>query len=245
MVNSIINIKDVSFSYQGKRVFQQLNLQIRTGCITAIIGPSGVGKSTLLRLISAQNQAQSGLVEVMGMTTKRLSKPEKYQLRKQMGMLFQYDALLTDLTVFDNVAYPLREHTSLPEPQINTRVMGLLKSVGLHASVQLMPEQLSGGMSRRVAFARAIALRPKLMLYDEPFTGQDPKSKAALLALIESRQRQNVTSLLVSHDIRETFQIADDVCILSEAGEVETGSVTQIQQSQKRWVREFLYPNEK
>ena len=211
------------------------------GRITAIMGPSGTGKTTLLKLIGGQIIPDAGEVIVDGLNVHKLKRSQLYQLRKKMGMLFQSGALLTDLSVFENIAYPLREHTNLSESMIHSMVLIKLQAVGLSAAHTLMPAQLSGGMARRVALARAMALDPMMIMYDEPFTGQDPISLGVLVKLIrETSVALKLTSILVSHDVTETMSIADDVKIISQGKLVAEGTRQEIAQSKSAWVRQFI-----
>ena len=210
-------LRDVHFAVDsGKDVFSGLDIEIRRGAVTAIMGPSGTGKTTLLKLITGQVLADRGQVVVDGLDVARLKRREIYALRRRMGMLFQNGALLTDLDVFENVAFPLREHTRLPERLIRTIVLTKLHAVGLRGAANLYPQQLSGGMGRRVALARAIAMDPDILIYDEPFAGLDPISMGVVLRLIRSlNDALGITSIVVTHDVREISQIADASFILS------------------------------
>jgi phospholipid/cholesterol/gamma-HCH transport system ATP-binding protein len=212
----LIKIRDLHF-YRGDRaIFNGVDMDLERGKITAIMGPSGTGKTTLLRLIGGQLRPDRGTIEVDGQNVHQLSHAELYDLRKRMGMLFQSGALLTDLNVFDNVAFPLREHTQLPESMIRDLVLMKLQSVGLRNARDLMPSELSGGMSRRVALARAVTLDPMMIMYDEPFTGQDPISMGTLVNLIHKmNSAMDLTSVIVSHDVAETAEIADHIYLLS------------------------------
>jgi phospholipid/cholesterol/gamma-HCH transport system ATP-binding protein len=205
------------------------------------MGPSGTGKTTLLKLIGGQLFPEQGTVIVDDNNVHQLRRSELYNLRKRMGMLFQSGALLTDMSVFDNVAFPLREHTHLPESMIRTLVLMKLQAVGLRGARDLMPNELSGGMARRVALARAIALDPMMIMYDEPFTGQDPISKGALVHLIKSLNTiLGLTSIIVSHDVQETAAIADYIYVISEGKVVGRGTPKEIEQSDSDWVQQFM-----
>jgi phospholipid/cholesterol/gamma-HCH transport system ATP-binding protein len=205
------------------------------------MGPSGTGKTTLLKLISGQLTPLEGSIEVAGQSIDDMSDRELYRLRMRMGMLFQSGALLTDLSVFDNVAYPLREHTDLSESMIRKLVLLKLEAVGLRGARDLMPSELSGGMARRVALSRAIALDPMMILYDEPFTGQDPISMGVLVKLIRRlNDAARLTSIVVSHDVAETSGIADLVYIISNGKVVEHGSTPQLRETRSPWVRQFM-----
>ncbi|HHO59360.1 MAG TPA: ATP-binding cassette domain-containing protein [Thiotrichales bacterium] len=209
--------------------------------ITAIMGPSGTGKTTLLKLIGGQLRPDSGRVMVDGVDIHSLRTAELYALRKRMGMLFQSGALLTDLSVFENVAYPLREHTALSPSMLRELVLMKLNAVGLRGAAQLMPSELSGGMARRVAMARAIALDPMMIMYDEPFTGQDPISMGVLVRLIrELNTALDICSIVVSHDVPETLSIADTVHIISDGKVVESGTPDTLDKSESAWTRQFV-----
>ncbi|MBH04547.1 MAG: phospholipid ABC transporter ATP-binding protein MlaF [Xanthomonadales bacterium] len=216
-------------------------MDIARGRITAIMGPSGTGKTTLLRLISGQWRAMSGSVDFDGQRIARLSQRQLFTLRKRMGMLFQSGALLTDLSVYDNVAFPLREHTRLPDRLIRDIVLMKLEAVGLRGARDLFPAQLSGGMARRVALARAIALDPEMIMYDEPFAGQDPISMGVLLRLIRRlNDVLGLTSIVVSHDVKETLGIADYVYVISDGEVIDHGTPDQIRNSDSDWVQQFI-----
>ncbi|MDO9422577.1 MAG: ATP-binding cassette domain-containing protein [Methylobacter sp.] len=239
--NSLVSVKNLSFSRGNKKIFDDISLEFERGKITAIMGPSGTGKTTLLKLIGGQLFPEQGTVSVDGNNVHRLRRSELYNLRKRMGMLFQSGALLTDMNVFDNVAFPLREHTHLPESMIRTLVLMKLQAVGLRGARNLMPNELSGGMARRIALARAIALDPMMIMYDEPFTGQDPISKGALVHLIKSLNTiLGLTSIVVSHDVQETAAIADYIYVISEGKIVGQGSPKEIEQSESDWVQQFM-----
>ncbi|HFD12628.1 MAG TPA: ATP-binding cassette domain-containing protein [Crenotrichaceae bacterium] len=242
--NIIVSVTDLSFSRGHRQIFNGVNIDIRRGKITAIMGPSGTGKTTLLKLIGGQLHPQAGKVSVDGSIVNQLNRSQLFTLRKRMGMLFQSGALLTDLSVYENVAFPMREHTKLPESMIHSLVLMKLDAVGLRGAHKLMPSQLSGGMARRVALARAIALDPQIMMYDEPFAGQDPLSMGVLLKLIHVLNNAlNLTSIVVTHDIHEAFTIADHVYLISEGKVIEHGSPKQIQTSESKWVQQFVNGN--
>ncbi|MDD5580828.1 MAG: ATP-binding cassette domain-containing protein [Methylobacter sp.] len=239
--NSLVSVRNLSFSRGNKKIFNNISLDFERGKITAIMGPSGTGKTTLLKLIGGQLIPEQGSITVDGQNVHKLRRAELYTLRKRMGMLFQSGALLTDMSVFDNVAFPLREHTSLTESMIRTLVLMKLQAVGLRGARNLMPNELSGGMARRIALARAIALDPMMILYDEPFTGQDPISLGALVHLIKSLNNTlGLTSIIVSHDVRETSAIADYIYLISEGRCVDHGTPSQIQKSASEWVQQFM-----
>jgi phospholipid/cholesterol/gamma-HCH transport system ATP-binding protein len=239
--NSLVSVRNLTFVRGDRKIFDNVSLEIERGKITAIMGPSGTGKTTLLKLIGGQLFPEQGTVMVNERDVHRLKRSELYSLRKRMGMLFQSGALLTDMNVFDNVAYPIREHTTLPESMIRSLVLIKLQAVGLRGARRLMPNELSGGMARRVALARAIALDPMMIMYDEPFTGQDPISMGALVHLIKALNTTlGLTSIIVSHDVHETSAIADYIYVLSEGKVVGQGTPAQIQQSNSDWVQQFM-----
>jgi len=238
----IVEIRGLHFRLGSRLVYDGVDLDIERGKITAIMGPSGTGKTTLLRLISGQWRAQAGTVRFDGHEVATLPKRRLYELRKRMGMLFQSGALLTDLNVQDNIAFPLREHTRLPERLIRDIVLMKLEAVGLRGARGLYPAELSGGMARRVALARAIALDPDMIMYDEPFAGQDPISMGVLLRLIRRlNDALGLTSIVVSHDVRETLEIADQVYVISDGQVVEHGTPDAIRDSRSEWVQQFLH----
>lgn len=238
---SLVKIRDLYFSHGRYPVFKGVDIDIQRGKVTAIMGPSGTGKTTLLRLIGGQLQPDKGTVEVDGQQVPSLSRRELYALRRRMGMLFQTGALLTDLSVFDNVAFPLREHTRLSESMIRDLVLIKLQAVGLRCARHLMPSELSGGMARRVALARAIALDPMMIMYDEPFTGQDPISMGTLVKLIRLlNDALGLTSIIVSHDVQEAASISDYIYILSGGRVVEHGTTGQISRSSSAAVNQFM-----
>ena len=241
MQEPVVQIRDLRFAHGERVIFDGVDLDINPGEVTAIMGPSGTGKTTLLKLIGGQLRPQSGSIRVYGEEVPLLDRASLYRLRKRMGMLFQSGALLTDIDVFENVAYPIREHTRLPEALIRDLVLMKLEAVGLRGAAQLMPSELSGGMARRVALARAIALDPMMVLYDEPFTGQDPISMGVLAKLIrELNDALGLTSIVVSHDVQETAAIADYVYLLSDGKVMQHGKPEQLWESASEWSRQFL-----
>jgi phospholipid/cholesterol/gamma-HCH transport system ATP-binding protein len=238
---TLVEIRGLEF-YRGDRaIFAGVDLDIRRGRVTAIMGPSGTGKTTLLRLIGGQLRPDAGTIRVDGEDVHRLDRRGLYRLRRRMGMLFQTGALLTDLTVFENVAFPIREHTRLSEAMIRDLVLMKLQAVGLRGARHLMPSELSGGMARRVALARAIALDPMMIMYDEPFTGQDPISMGALVQLIRRlNDVLRLTSIVVSHDVRETAAISDYIYVLSGGEVVDHGTPSALAITSSPSVRQFM-----
>jgi phospholipid/cholesterol/gamma-HCH transport system ATP-binding protein len=240
--SSLIQIRDLHFAHKQRVVFDGVDIDIQRGGITGIMGPSGTGKTTLLRLIGGQLKPTRGSILVDEENVPRLPRAALYRLRQRMGMLFQNGALLTDMNVYDNIAYPLREHTRLSETLIRTLVLMKLEAVGLRGARDLMPSELSGGMGRRVALARAIALDPMMVMYDEPFTGQDPISKGVLVRLIRSlNDALGLTSIIVSHDIEETCAIADYIYLLSGGKVVAHGTAQALGRSESAWAQQFLH----
>ncbi len=237
-----IEIRDLHFSRGERKVFDGVSLTIPRGRITAIMGPSGTGKTTLLKIIGGQVRPDAGEVLVEGHDVCRLSREELFELRKDIGMLFQSSALFTDLSVYENVAFPLRVHTDLPEDTVRDLVLMKLNAVGLRGARDLFPAELSGGMARRVALARAIALDPKLLMYDEPFTGQDPISMGVLVTLIKNLNvALGTTDLVVSHDIHETSSIADKIYIISDGKIIGEGTPDALRQADSAWVQQFMH----
>ena len=238
----LVKIRGLHFSRGERKIFEGVDIDIPRGKITAIMGPSGTGKTTLLKLIGGQLAPERGKVEVDGLDVHRLGTAELYRLRMRMGMLFQTGALLTDLSVFENVAFPLREHTRLNESMLRKLVLLKLEAVGLRGARDLMPAELSGGMARRVALARAIALDPMMVMYDEPFTGQDPISMGVLVKLIRQlNDAARITSIVVSHDVEETCAIADLVYVISGGRVIESGPPQELQESGSEWTRQFMH----
>ena len=242
MSDILVKIRDLHFSRGHRKIFDGLSMDIPRRGITAIMGPSGSGKTTLLKLIGGQLAPDKGTIEVDGLNVHRLPTRKLFELRQRMGMLFQSGALLTDLTVFENVAYPLREHTKLNEAMIRHMVLLKLNAVGLRGAAQMMPSELSGGMARRVALARAIALDPMMIMYDEPFTGQDPISMGVLVSLIrELHSALNICSIVVSHDVPDTLAISDHVHFISAGKVVESGSPDELRDSKSAWTHQFIH----
>ena len=240
--DAIIEIEDLTFYRGSRKIFDGFSLNIPRHQITAIMGPSGTGKTTLLKLIAGQLQPDSGRILVNGEDVHKMSRQRLYQMRQTLGMLFQSGALLTDLTVFDNVAFPLREHTDLPEELIRSLVLMKLQAVGLRGAQTLKPAELSGGMARRAALARAMVLDPEMIFYDEPFVGQDPITMGVLVALTKKMNDSlpGLTSVVVSHDVDEVLSIADFVCVMSEGQVVAQGNKDEIIHSDSPFVKQFL-----
>nr|VFK41574.1 MAG: phospholipid/cholesterol/gamma-HCH transport system ATP-binding protein [Candidatus Kentron sp. SD]VFK47632.1 MAG: phospholipid/cholesterol/gamma-HCH transport system ATP-binding protein [Candidatus Kentron sp. SD]VFK77714.1 MAG: phospholipid/cholesterol/gamma-HCH transport system ATP-binding protein [Candidatus Kentron sp. SD] len=237
----LIAIRDLHFSRGGRKIFDGIDVAIPQGKVTAIMGPSGTGKTTLLHLISGQLRPDRGSITVDGIDVHRLSRKKLFELRMRMGMLFQGGALFTDIDVFDNVAFPLREHTRLPTGMIRSLVLMKLESVGLRGAWNKMPKELSGGMARRVALARALVLDPMMVLYDEPFTGQDPITMGVLVQLIRRlNDALSLTSIVVSHDVMETTTIADYLYVLSEGKVVGRGTPDELGKTRSEWVTQFM-----
>lgn len=238
---NLVEVRGVTFSRGNRRIFDNISLSVPRGKITAIMGPSGIGKTTLLRLIGGQIQPESGEILFNGENIPAMSRSRLYTVRKHMSMLFQSGALFTDLNVFENVAYPLREHTQLPKPILHSTVMMKLEAVGLRGAADLMPSELSGGMARRAALARAIALEPDLIMFDEPFVGQDPITMGVLVKLIsELNSSLGVTCIVVSHDVPEVLSIADSAYIIADQHVVAQGSPAELEHNPDPRVRQFL-----
>lgn len=222
-------------------IFDKVSLHVPRGKVTAIMGPSGIGKTTLLRLIGGQIAPDEGEIWFDGKNIPTLKRSQLYQARKKMSMLFQSGALFTDINVFDNVAFPLREHTELPEDLIRTMVRLKLEAVGLRGAEKLMPSELSGGMARRAALARAIALDPEMVMYDEPFVGQDPITMGVLVELIRNlNSALGLTSVVVSHDVPEVMSIADQVYLLADGRIIASGTPDELRANPDAMVQQFL-----
>lgn len=242
MSEALIRVENVSFAHNDRLIFDNISLDIAQGKITAIMGPSGTGKTTLLRLLTGQLKPKSGHIYFDGKCINTLSRKKLYKIRRKMGMLFQNGALFTHLTVFENVAFPLREHTKLSESMIRDVVLLKLEAVGLRGARDLYPSELSGGMARRVALARSIALDPMLILYDEPFTGQDPILMGVLVKLIkELNDSLELTSIIVSHDVPETASIADYIYVLAGGKVVGAGKPENLAADDNPHVRQFMH----
>ncbi len=238
---ALVELRDVNFGYGERAVLSGVSFAVPRGKVTAVMGASGGGKTTVLRLIGGQQRAQAGSVLFDGQDVGRLDESGLYAVRRRMGMLFQFGALFTDLSVFDNVAFPLREHTDLPEALIRDIVLMKLDAVGLRGARALMPAQISGGMARRVALARAIAADPDLVMYDEPFAGLDPISMNTAARLIRQlNDALGITSIVVSHDVAETFAIADQVVLLAEGKVAASGTPADLRASSHPLVRQFI-----
>jgi phospholipid/cholesterol/gamma-HCH transport system ATP-binding protein len=239
--DNLVEIRDVHYSVGGRAIFSGLTLSIPRGRITAIMGPSGTGKTTLLRLMTGQIKPDSGQILFDGLDVSALKLRELYDLRRRMGMLFQNGALLTDMDVFENVAFPLREHSKLPEPLIRNIVLTKLQAVGLRGAARLMPSELSGGMARRVALARSMATDPDMLIYDEPFTGLDPISMGMIVRLVrQMNYALGITSLVVSHDVEELAILADTSYIISQGKVAAAGTFVELKDHDSELVNQFI-----
>lgn len=238
----VVELRGVDAGYGERLILSGIDFSVRRGQLVAVMGGSGSGKTTLLRLVSGQLRARKGSVRVFGESLEKISEKELYALRRRMGMLFQFGALFTDLSVFDNVAYPLREHTDLPESMIRDLVLLKLNAVGLRGAATLMPSELSGGMARRVALARSVALDPELIMYDEPFAGLDPISLGVIgQAIRKLNDALGAASILVTHDVVESLSIVDYVYLVSEGKIVAQGTPDEIRASTDPFVHQFIY----
>jgi len=239
--DALVELRDISFGYGERRILDGISLTVPRGKVTALMGASGGGKTTVLRLIGGQYRAQSGSLTFDGQEVGSLSPDDLYAARRRMGMLFQFGALFTDLSVFDNVAFPLREHTDLSASMIRDIVLMKLEAVGLRGARDLMPSEVSGGMARRIALARAMALDPQLMMYDEPFAGLDPISLGTAARLIRQlNDTLGLTSIIVSHDLDETFHIADQVIVLANGKIAAQGTPDEVRHSRDPLVKQFV-----
>jgi phospholipid/cholesterol/gamma-HCH transport system ATP-binding protein len=239
---TLVDVDSVTFSYGSRPVLKGVTMQVPRGRVVAIMGGSGCGKTTLLRLIGGQLRPTSGTIRIAGEAVSALDTAGLYRLRRRMSMLFQFGALFTDLTVFENVAFPLREHTHLPESMIRDLVLMKLEAVGLRGAHRLMPAELSGGMARRAALARAVAMDPMLVLYDEPFAGLDPIALAVVGQLIRKlNDALGATSILVSHDVYECLQMVDYLYFVSEGRIVGEGTPDEVRASTDPYVRQFVH----
>lgn len=238
---NLVEIENLTFKRGERVIYDDISLSIPKGKVTAIMGPSGIGKTTLLRLIGGQIKPESGNIFFAGRNIPLLSRADLYEVRKDMSMLFQSGALFTEMSVYDNIAFPIREHTQLSEAIIEKIVLMKLEAVGLRGARHLQPSELSGGMARRVALARAIALDPELILYDEPFADQDPISMGVIVRLIRSlNDALGLTSIVVSHDVPEVMSIADYIYIVAEKKIIGHGTPDQIRQDSSALVQQFI-----
>jgi len=241
MEENFVSVQNLHFKYQGRKIFDGVNINIQRGKITAIMGPSGSGKTTLLKLIGGQLYPTSGNIIVDGENIHQLSRSKLYRARRKMGMLFQSGALFTNISVFDNIAFPIKEHTNLNSIMVRDLVLMKLEAVGLRGARELMPSELSGGMARRAALARAIALDPQMMMYDEPFTGQDPITMGILVKLIKTlNDILEMTSIIVSHDVPETIAISDYVYVLSNGKVIGEGTPQDLEITTNAKVKQFM-----
>ena len=238
----LIEVHDLDYSFGARKIFKGLNLAIRRGQVTAFMGPSGTGKTTLLRLITRQLVPDRGVILVNGVDIASLSLTELYEMRQRFGMLFQNGALLTDLSVFENVAFPLREHTRLTNRLIRHVVLTKLHAVGLRGAADMMPAQLSGGMARRVALARAMVMDPEILIYDEPFVGLDPISMGVIVRLVRRmNDALGISSIIVSHDVQEISTVADCSYLISDGKVAASGSPDELNKASSELVRQFMH----
>ena len=241
-MENLVEIKDVNFAYDVRPVLKGINMTVPRGRIVAIMGLSGCGKTTLLRMIGGALRPTTGSVTVAGRVMNQLGQEELYQMRRKMGMLYQFGALFTDISAFDNVAFQIREHTDLPEAMIQDLVLMKLNAVGLRGAQHMMPSELSGGMARRVALARAIALDPMLIMYDEPFTGLDPISMGVISNLVRRlSDALGATSIVVTHDVQESLKIVDYVYFMADGVVVAQGTPDEIRNSDAPFVHQFVW----
>jgi phospholipid/cholesterol/gamma-HCH transport system ATP-binding protein len=240
--DNLVEVENVNFAYDSRQILKGVSLSIRRGQVVAIMGLSGCGKTTLLRLIGGALRPSRGEVRVDGRAVSKMHHDELYALRRRMGMLFQFGALFTDMSCYDNVAFQMREHTELPEELIDDLVLMKLQAVGLRGAHQLMPAELSGGMARRVALARTTALDPMLIMYDEPFAGLDPVSMGVIGELIRRlNDTLGATSIIVTHDVAEALKLVDYIYFLSEGIVVTQGTPDELRASDKPFVHQFVY----
>jgi phospholipid/cholesterol/gamma-HCH transport system ATP-binding protein len=238
---SLVELRNLTFGYGERVILDNISLSVPRGKVTALMGASGGGKTTILRLIGGQNKAQQGQLLFDGQNVTPMNQTQIYAARRRMGMLFQFGALFADLSVFENVAFPLREHTDLPEALIRDIVLMKLNAVGLRGARDLMPSEVSGGMARRIALARAIALDPELVMYDEPFSGLDPISLGTAARLIRQlNDSMGLTSIFVSHEVEQTFAIADHVIILANGGIAAQGTPQEVRESTDPLVYQYI-----
>ncbi len=242
LAENIIEVRDLDYSRGRMQIFKGLNIDIRRGDVTAVMGPSGTGKTTLLRLITRQLVPDRGHIFIDGIDIGTLHQKELYRLRRRFGVLFQNGALLTDFSVFENVAFPLREHTKLPNRLIRHVVLTKLHAVGLRGAADMMPAQLSGGMARRVALARAMVMDPDILIYDEPFVGLDPISMGVIVRLVRKmNDALGITSILVSHDVQEIASVSDCTYLISNGKVAASGSPIELQNTQSKLVQQFMH----
>jgi phospholipid/cholesterol/gamma-HCH transport system ATP-binding protein len=241
-VENLVEVRDVSFSYDVRPVLKGINMNVPRGKVVSIMGLSGCGKTTLLRLIGGTIRPSRGKVRVAGRVMHELDEEELYAMRRRMGMLFQFGALFTDLSAFDNVAFQIREHTKLPESMVQDLALMKLHAVGLRGAAHMMPAELSGGMARRVALARTIALDPMLIMYDEPFTGLDPIAMGVIGELVKKlNDLLGATSIIVTHDVQESLKIVDYVYFMADGAVVTEGTPEDIRRSEAPFVRQFVW----
>ncbi len=242
LADILIEVRDVDFSRGDRPIFSNLNLTIERGDVTAIMGPSGTGKTTLLQLITRQLTPDRGQIVVDGVDIATLSQSELYELRRRFGVLFQRGALLTDISVFENVAFPIREHTRMPDSLIRQVVLTKLHAVGLRGAADLMPAELSGGMARRVALARAIAMDPDILLYDEPFVGLDPISMGVIVKLVDQiSDALDITSIVVSHDVHDVSAVADYCYVIADGDVAAAGTPAELNAASSELVNQFMH----
>jgi phospholipid/cholesterol/gamma-HCH transport system ATP-binding protein len=240
-MDNVVQVHDLHFFYGDREIFRGLTLSIPRGQVVAILGASGSGKSTLLKLIGGQLRPSAGTVTVAGADVHQLSSEELYRLRLEMGMMFQTSGLFTDLSVFDNIAFPIRENFSVPEEILRRVVLMKLHAVGLRGARDMMPNDLSGGMTRRVALARAIATDPKLMMYDEPFAGLDPISLNHIVHLVRDlNEALGLTSIVVTYDVKEALKVADYVYVISDGQVIGRGTPREVMASESPYLKQFL-----
>ena len=240
--DNLIEVHDLDYSFGARKIFKGLNLTIRRGLVTAFMGPSGTGKTTLLRLITRQLVPDRGVILVDGVDIATLSLTGLYRMRQRFGMLFQNGALLTDISVFENVAFPLREHTRLTNRLIRHVVLTKLHAVGLRGAADMMPAQLSGGMARRVALARAMVMDPEILIYDEPFVGLDPISMGVIVRLVRRmNDALGISSIIVSHDVQEISTVADSSYLISDGKVAASGSPDELNKASSELVRQFMH----
>ena len=240
--DNVIEVRDLHYSRGQRQIFKGLNIDIPRGKVTAVMGPSGTGKTTLLRLITRQIRADSGTILVDGIDIAKLSRKGLYELRHRFGMLFQNGALLTDVSVFENVAFPLHEHTRLPNRLIRHIVLTKLHAVGLRGAADMMPNELSGGMARRVALARAMVMDPEILIYDEPFVGLDPISMGVIVRLVRKmNDALGISSVLVSHDVQEIATVSDQTFLISDGKVAASGSPDELSHTTSKLVQQFMH----